>query len=407
MRFFKENPMLKLAARMGRAKPSAIMIIADKAKQLKAAGRDIVNFSIGVPNFLPGVHVYDAVREALAHDTGAYGSNRGREDLLDAFLAHLRENGLDGYIRANIAVGIGAKQVLYNLCEALLDEGDEIVFPTPYWTSYLDIAEILGARITLLPCPPERNYKLTPAQLDAALKSKPKVFLFNNPSNPTGMVYTRDEIAALADVLAGYPDTWIITDDIYNRMVFDSVGYHNFVQIKPELRERTAIVDSLSKTYGMPGWRVGFVAAPERLADAVVTLNSNHITNIPEIVTAAGVAALSGPQDITKEKCAEFARRRDQVLDALLSIPGVRCPRPQGAFYAFPDICVAFGKSHDGKKIDTDVDFCAALLESKGLACVPGSAFGEPRSLRISYTCPQAQLDAGLQRIREFFAELV
>jgi aspartate aminotransferase len=398
--------MPKLATRMSRAKPSAIMIIADKAKQLKAAGRDIVNFSIGVPNFLPGEHVYEAVREALKHDTGAYGSNRGREDLLDAFLAHMREIGLDGYKRSNVAVGIGAKQVLYNLCEALLDEGDEIVFPTPYWTSYLDIAEILGAKITLLPCPPEQNYKMTPAQLDRALASKPKVFLFNNPSNPTGMVYSRDEIAALADVLAKYPDTWIITDDIYNRMVFDGVGYHNFVQFKPELRERTAVMDSLSKTYGMPGWRVGFVAAPELLANALVTLNSNHITNLPEVVTAAAVAALTGSQEITKEKCTEFARRRDEVLDALLSIPGVQCPRPQGAFYAFPDISVAFGRSHNGMVIDNDVDFCAALLESKGVACVPGSAFGEPRALRISYTCPRAQLDAGLQRFEEFFAEL-
>jgi aspartate aminotransferase len=399
--------MLKLASRMSRAKPSAIMVIADKAKQLKAAGRDIVNFSIGVPNFLPGEHVYEAVRESLKHDTGAYGSNRGREDLLDAFLAHMQATGLDGYKRSNVAVGIGAKQVLYNLCEALLDEGDEIVFPTPYWTSYLDIAEILGARITLLPCPPEQNYKLTPAQLDHALASKPRVFLFNNPSNPTGMVYTRDEIAALADVLAKYPDTWIIADDIYNRMVFDGVGYHNVVQFRPELRERTAIVDSLSKTYGMPGWRVGFVAAPELLANAVVTLNSNHITNIPEMVTAAAVAALTGPQDITKEKCADFASRRDQVLAALLSIPGVKCPRPQGAFYAFPDISVAFGKSHNGTLIENDVDFCAALLDAKGVATVPGSAFGEPRALRISYTCPRAQLEAGLQRIREFFAELV
>ena len=398
--------MLKLASRMGRAKPSAIMVIAEKARQLKAAGRDIVNFSIGVPNFLPGEHVYDAVREALKHDSGAYGSNRGREDLLDAFLAHMREIGLDGYKRSNVAVGIGAKQVLYNLCEALLDEGDEIVFPTPYWTSYLDIAEILGAKITLLPCPPEQNYKLTPAQLDKALASKPKVFLFNNPSNPTGMVYTRDEIAALASVLVKHPDTWIITDDIYNRMVFDGVGYHNFVHVKPELRERTAIVDSLSKTYGMPGWRVGFVAAPELLAQAVVTLNSNHITNLPEVVTAAGVAALTGPQDITREKNADFAARRDEVMAALLSIPGVKCPRPQGAFYAFPDISVAFGKSHNGKRIDNDVDFCAALLESKGVACVPGSAFGEPRALRISYTCAPAQLTVGLKRIREFFAEL-
>ncbi len=278
--------------------------------------------------------------------------------------------------------------MLYNLAEALLDPGDEIVFATPYWTSYVDIAEILGAKITLLPCPPEQNYKMTPAQLDKALASKPKVFLFNNPSNPTGMVYAKDEIAALAEVLVKHPDTWIITDDIYNRMVFDGVGYHNFVQAKPELRERTVIVDSISKTYGMPGWRVGLMAGPEQIAQAVVTLNSNHITSLPEVITAAAVAALTGPQDIPAEKSRDFAARRDEVLTALLAIPGVKCPRPQGAFYAFPDISCAFGKAHDGKRISNDIDFCAALLDAKGVACVPGSAFGEPRALRISYTCP-------------------
>jgi aspartate aminotransferase len=398
--------MPKLAARVGRAKPSAIMVVAEKAKALKAAGRDVINFSIGVPNFLPGGHVYDAARKALDTDSGQYGSNRGRDDLLDAFLAHIAEIGLDGYGRANCAVAIGAKHILYNLAEAMLDEGDEIAFATPYWTSYLDIAEIVGAKIKLLPCPPEQNYKLTPAQLDAALASKPRVFLFNNPSNPTGMVYTREEIAALAEVLVRHPDTWIITDDIYNRMVFDGIGYHNFVQLQPELRERVVFVDSLSKTYGMPGWRVGFMAGPEVVARAVATLNSNHITNVPEIVTAAAVAALTGPQDVPRAKCEEFGARRDTVLTALRAIPGVACPMPQGAFYAFPDISCAFGKSHQGKRIDTDVDLCTALLEAKGVACVPGSAFGEPRALRISYTCPAAQLETGLKRMQEFFAEL-
>ena len=398
--------MLTLAARMGRAKPSAIMVVADKARQLKAAGRDIINFSIGVPNFLPGEHVYQAVRDALMHDSGGYGSNRGSDALLDAFCEHLRQSGLRGYERRHCATGVGAKQVLYNLAEALLDPGDEIVFAAPYWTSYVDIAEILGAKITELRCPPEQNYKLTPTQLDAALAGKPKVFLFNNPSNPTGMVYTRDEISALADVLVKHPDTWVITDDIYNRMVFDGLGYHNFVQMRPELRERVIIVDSLSKTYGMPGWRVGFMAGPEAVARAVVTLNSNHITSLPEVVTAAAVAALTGPQDIPAKMCGEFARRRDQVMTAFAAIPGLRCPRPQGAFYAFPDISCAFGKSHGGTRIASDVDVCSALLDAKGVACVPGSAFGEPRALRISYTCPSAQLAPGLARMQEFFAEL-
>jgi len=397
--------MPTLAARMSRAKPSAIMAVAEKAKQLNASGRDIVSFSIGVPNFLPGEHVYAAVRDALARDSGQYGSNRGADALLDAFLQHLEGSGLGGYTRRNVSVGIGAKHVLYNLAEALLDPGDTIAFAVPYWTTYVDIAEIVDAKMRLMPCPASQAYKLTPAQLDAALPGT-KVFLFNNPNNPTGMVYTREEIAALADVLVRHPDVWIVCDDIYNRMVFDGVGYHNFVNARPELRERTIHVDSLSKTYGMPGWRVGFMAGPESVAQAFTTLNSNHITNVPEIVTAAAVAALSGPQDVPAQKCAEFQAKRDQVLAVLDSIPGVVCPRPQGAFYVFPDISCAFGKRHGDVVITDDVDFCNVLLETKGVACVPGSAFGEPNALRISYTCPTAQLPEGLRRLREFFSEL-
>ncbi|WP_231734421.1 aminotransferase class I/II-fold pyridoxal phosphate-dependent enzyme [Noviluteimonas gilva] len=384
------------------------MVVAEKAKRLKSEGRDIISFSIGVPNFLPGDHVYAAAREALAKDTGQYGSNRGSDALLDAFIAHIAQIGLNGYERANVATGIGAKHVIFNLCEALLDEGDTICFAVPYWTSYVDIAEIVNAKIELLPCPASQDYKMTPAQLDAALAKKPKVFLFNNPSNPTGMVYSKDEITALADVIAKYPDTWVITDDIYNRMVFDGLGYHNFVHARPELRDRVIFLDSLSKTYGMPGWRVGFLAGPESVAKAIATMNSNHITNIPEVVTAAAIAALSGPQTIPEQKNAEFAAKRDQVLAMLATLPGVVCPRPQGAFYVFPDISVAFGKTHGptGQKIANDVDFCNALLDAKGVACVPGSAFGEPRALRISYTCPTPQLAPGLQRFKEFFEEL-
>jgi len=399
--------MLKLAARMARAKPSAIMAVADKAKKLKAEGRDIISFSIGVPNFLPGEHVYAAAREALSRDSGQYGSNRGADALLDAFLKHIEDLGLAGYGRANLSTGIGAKHVLYNLAEALLDEGDTIAFPTPYWTTYVDIAEIVNARVLELPCPATQDYKLTPAQLDQALaEHKPKVFLFNNPSNPTGMVYDRAEITALADVLVKHPDTWVITDDIYNRMLFDGLEYFNFVQAREELRDRVVFVDSLSKTYGMPGWRVGFMAGPEVVAKAVTTLNSNHITNLPEVTTAAAIAALSGPQDVTEAKNLEFQGKRDQVMAIMDAIPGVVCPRPQGAFYVFPDISCAFGKSHKGRLIGNDVDFCNALLEAKGVACVPGSAFGEPRALRISYTCPTPQLLPGMQRIQEFFAEL-
>ena len=189
-------------------------------------------------------------------------------------------------------------------------------------------------------------------------------------------------------------------------MVFDGIGYHNFVQARPELRDRVIFIDSLSKTYGMPGWRVGFMAGPEVVANAVTTMNSNHITNLPEVTVAAAIAALAGPQDVPTEKCAEFQAKRDQVMEVMNAIPGIVCPRPQGAFYVFPDVSAYYGKSHGGKVIANDVDLCNALLEAKGVACVPGSAFGEPRSLRISYTCPTPQLAPGLARFKEFFAEL-
>jgi aspartate aminotransferase len=398
--------MLKLAGRMSRARPSAIMVVAEKAKKLKADGRDIISFSIGVPNFLPGEHVYDAVRQALMKDSGAYGSNRGRDDLLDGFLKHLQEKGITGYERKHLVTGIGAKHALYNLMTALLDEGDEMLIPTPYWTSYVDIAEILGAEVKLLHCGSEVNYKVTADRLEAALTPKTKVFMFNNPSNPTGMVYTPDEVRAIADVLVKFPDCWVLSDDIYNRMVFDGLEYLHLVTARPELRDRVAAIDSISKTYGMPGWRVGLVAAPEPLAQALVTLNSNHITNVPEIVTAAAAAALHGPQDVPKTKCAEFQKKRDEVVAALTAIPGVKCPVPQGAFYAFPDISCAYGRRHGDTAIDGDITFCNALLEAKGVAVVPGSAFGEPRSIRISYTCKPAELTEGLKRFQQFFAEL-
>lgn len=289
--------MLKLAERMGRARPSAIMVVAEKARKLKAEGRDIISFSIGVPNFLPGEHVYDAARQALLKDTGAYGSNRGRDDLLDAFLKHLREGGFEGYERKHLAVGIGAKHVLFNLMYALLDEGDEVLIPTPFWTSYRDIADILGARTVFMHCGAEQDYKLTPAQLEAAITPATKLLMFNNPSNPTGMVYTPAEVQALADVLARHR-IWVLSDDIYNRMIFDGLEYGHLVKARPELRDRVILIDSISKTYGMPGWRVGMIAAPEAVAQAMVNLNSNHITNLPEVVTAAAVAALDGPQEI-------------------------------------------------------------------------------------------------------------
>jgi aspartate aminotransferase len=381
------------------------MAVAEKAKALKAAGRDIISFSIGVPNFLPGDHVYQAAHEALNKDSGNYGSNRGPGALLDAFLLHFRRNGFEGFERQHLCVGVGAKHVIFNVMYAILAEGDEIILPAPYWTSHIDIARILGADIKIAHCGSEQDYKLTASQLAGLISPRTKLLVLNNPGNPTGMVYSEAEIRALGDVLVKH-DIWILSDDIYNQMIFDGLGWHHLLKTHPQLRDRVILLDSLSKTYGMPGWRVGVAAAPAALAQALVTLNSNHITNLPEVVCAAAIAALTGPQDIPQRMAREFMAKRDEVMATFARIPGLSCPRPQGAFYVFPDISFAFGKRHGETPIANDVDFCNALLESKGVACVPGSAFGEPRGLRISYTCKAQELTEGLRRFEAFCSEL-
>jgi aspartate aminotransferase len=397
--------MPHLAERMSRAKPSTIMMIADKAKKLKADGRDIISFSVGVPNFLPAEHVYQAARDALTHDSGQYLPGRGEDALINAYLLRLEANGFSGYSKNNIASGIGAKHILYALLVALLNEGDELLIPTPFWTTYRDIADLIGAKSVLMHCASDQDYKLTPAQLEAAINPKSKVLLFNNPSNPTGMVYSEAEVKALGDVLEKH-DLWILSDDIYNRMIFDGIGFHHLLKTNPILRNRIIMIDSISKSYGMPGWRVGLMAGPEAIANAVVTLNSNSITNIPGVVGAAAAAAIAGPQDFADKMCIEFAQKRDQVMTVMNQIDAVTCPTPQGAFYAFPDISSVYGLSHQGVVIENDVVFCERLLETKGVAVVPGGAFGEPNAIRISYACKANDLTEGLKRFKAFFDEI-
>lgn len=397
--------MPKLAERMSRAKPSTIMMIAAKAKKLKAEGKDIISFSVGVPNFLPAEHVYHAAKEALEHDSGQYLPGRGEDELINAYLKRLEANGFNGFNKNNIATGIGAKHILFTLLYALLNEGDELLIPTPFWTTYRDISDLIGAKAVLMKCSAEQQYKLTAEQLEASITSKSKALLFNNPSNPTGMVYTEAEVKALGDVLEKH-NLWIVSDDIYNRMIFDGIGFHHLLKTNPKLRDRIIMIDSISKSYGMPGWRVGMLAGPEEIANAIVTLNSNSITNIPGVVGAAASAAIAGPQDFADNMCLEFAKKRDQVIQTMGEIEQITCPKPRGAFYAFPDISSVFGQKHGDYVINNDVDFAECLLDAKGVAVVPGSAFGEPRSIRISYACKPEALTEGLSRIKAFFNEI-
>lgn len=397
--------MPTLAPRMFKARPSSIMQVVEKTNALKAAGRHIISFSIGVPNFLPAQHVYDAAHQAVDNDPGIYQPNRGTKELVNAFIAWLDREGLGVYTAKNICAGMGAKDLLWKAMYACLQPGDEVLIPTPYWTTYLDIADILEATPVLLPCGPEQNYKLRPAQITEAITPRTKMILLNNPSNPTGMVYTPEEIDAIAAVLVKY-DIWVVSDDIYSRLMFDGLAYKHVTQSQPALRDRTILLQSVSKIYGMPGWRIGMLAAPEALATAIVNLNSNGITHPPHVCMEAAVAAYTGPQEFTLVHRDDFAQKRTQVLQALAGCVGVHCPIPQGAFYVFPDISCTFGKSHKGVVIKNDVDFCTLLLEQAGVAVVPGSAFGEPKAVRISYACSPTDLAEGLKRWTTFFSEL-
>lgn len=397
-----------LAARLAVVQPSAIIKVANAAREMKAAGEDVVSLSIGVPGFLPPEHVYEAARAAVSADSGDYLPGRGVPALVKAFVASMQARGFD-YAENEVCAQVGGKGALFNLLLALVDAGDEVVVPAPYWTSYPEMVKIVGG----VPVTPmgdaAHDYKIKPAQLAAALTPKTKVVLFNNPSNPTGMLYHPEEVAAIGAVLAARPDVWVISDDIYDQLVFEGgVGptrrAAQLMDSHPELRARMIIVQSISKTYGMPGWRVGMVAAPKPVIDAVLTLTSQSFTNLPAVTQAAATAALSGPQDFLDVQKARLVAQRDETLAALAAM-GLPCPKPEGAFYVFPQVKGLFGKtSAGGRVIDGDVDFCEALLAEEKVACVPGGAFGDAGAIRISYAGRQAELSEALVRLARFVA---
>lgn len=401
---------LTLSHRLATAKPSTIFEIAAKARAMKAAGHDVVSLSVGVPGFLPPEHVYAAAHAAVDADLGDYLPQRGSPELITAFRNLLQRRGF-AYSEQEICAQTGGKGGLFNLFMALLDKGDEVVFPTPYWASYPEMVHIAGGVPVMPLAPAEQNYKITPAQLEAAFTSKTKVFLFNNPSNPTGMLYTGEEVAALAKVLLKHPQIWIISDDIYDRLVFDDAhapgGFAaQLLDFEPSLKDRMAIVQSISKTFGMPGWRVGMVAGPKLLVDALVTLASQSFTNLPAVAMAAATAALDGDQSFLDVQKARLHKQRDYTLAQLAEMQ-LPCPVPEGAFYAFPQIGHLFGKTTPGGRVlHSDVDFCAALLEEALVAVVPGGAFGEPTAVRISYAGKEPGLVEALKRMKVWVGQM-
>src|SRR5690554_143394 len=368
---------LPVSKRVQRVKPSPTVALTGRVAQLKAEGKDIIGLGAGEPDFDTPTHIADAGVDAIRTGFTRYTPVGGIADLKDAIIAKFeRENGLQ-YKRNQIIVSTGAKQTIFNLILALIDPGDEVVIPAPYWVSYPDMV-LLADGVPVTPyAGPEQGYKITPAQLEAAITPKTRLFILNSPSNPTGAAYTRAELRALGEVLMKHPQVVICTDDMYEHIYWADEPFVSLAAVCPELYERTVTMNGVSKAYAMTGWRIGYCGAPEQLIAAMRKLQSQSTSNPTSISQWAAVEALNGPQDFIAERNAIFKERRDLVVAMLNQAKGITCPTPEGAFYVYPSCAGTIGKqTPDGRKIETDEDFVTALLETEGVAVVHGSAFG-------------------------------
>ena len=396
-----------LADSLARIKPSATMAVTSIARELKAAGRDVIGLGAGEPDFDTPENIKEAAIRAIRDGKTKYTAVDGIPELKAAIAAKFsRENNLN-YRSSEISVGAGGKQVIFNALMATLNPGDEVVIPAPYWVSYPDIVALAGA----MPVPVETTlatgYKLSAEALEAVITPATKWFIFNSPSNPTGAAYTADEISALTEVLVRHPDVWVMTDDIYEHLVYDDFTFTTVAEIEPALKDRTLTVNGVSKAYAMTGWRIGYGAGPEALIGAMATIQSQSTSNPTSISQWAAVQALTGPQDFIPKNAALFKRRRDLVVAMLNRAKGLICPMPEGAFYVYPSCAGAIGLTSDGgRRIDDDESFVTGLLEERGVAVVQGSAFGLSPAFRISYATATDTLEEACTRIQQFCSAL-
>lgn len=396
-----------LSAALGRIRPSPTVAITGRALDLRAGGRDIIALSAGEPDFATPEHIREAAKAAIDAGHTRYTAVDGMAALKRAVAAKFqRENGLS-YSEAQISVGTGGKQVLFNALMATLDPGDEVVIPAPYWVSYPDIVRLADATPVVVPTSPQNGFRLRPEALEAAITPRTKWLILNSPSNPTGAALSQDDLAALAAVLERHPQVWVLADDIYEHLTYDGFVFATIARVAPALQDRTLIVNGVSKAYAMTGWRLGYGAGPVELIRAMARLQSQSTSNPSTISQWAALAALEGPQDFLPGFRATFQRRRDLVVAALNAIPGISCPVPQGAFYVYPDISGLMGRrSAGGRVIATDEDFVTALLEEAGVAVVFGAAFGLSPHFRISYAASDDMLREACNRIAGFCAGL-
>ena len=399
--------MALLADRLDRIKPSPTMAVTAKAAELKAAGVDVIGLGAGEPDFDTPDHIKQAAKAALDKGETKYtpvvGTMAFREAICRKF-AH--ENELT-YTPAEIIVGTGAKQLLFNAFLATLNPGDEVIIPAPFWVSYPDMVQFAEGTPVIVACPAEQGFKLTPELLEAAITPRTKWLIMNSPSNPTGAAYSKEELLALAEVLKRHPQVHIMSDDIYEHLVYDGFTYYTLAQLAPELKERTLTVNGVSKAYSMTGWRIGYAGGPAALIKAMAKIQSQSTSNACSIAQAAAIEALDGDQAFLEEWRGIFAKRRDLVVDALNAIDGIDCPKPSGAFYVFPSCKGVLGKTTpDGTVLETDTDFAAYLLEQANVAVVMGSAFGMDGHFRISYATSEANLTEACARIAKAVSAL-
>jgi len=393
---------------LARVKPSPTIAVSAKAAELKAAGRDVIGLGAGEPDFDTPQNIKDAAKRAIDAGRTKYTAVDGIPELKAAICAKfLRENGLT-YTPAQVSVGTGGKQILYNALMATCNPGDEVIIPAPYWVSYPDMVLLAGGTPVPVVAGIETGFKITPAQLEAAITPRTKWFIFNSPSNPTGAGYTREELRRLCDVLLRHPHVWVMTDDMYEHLVFDDFVFTTPAQVEPALYDRTLTCNGVSKAYAMTGWRIGYAAGPVALIKAMGTIQSQSTSNPSSVSQYAALEALTGPQDFLAPNRALFQRRRDLVVSMLNAAKGITCPNPEGAFYVYPDIAGCIGKSTPGGTVITDDEvFATALLEETGVAVVFGAAFGLSPNFRVSYATSDAVLRDACQRIQNFCAALV
>jgi aspartate aminotransferase len=392
-----------LADSVNRISPSQTIGMATKARELKAKGRDVISLSAGEPDFDTPDNIKDAAIRALKEGKTKYTDVDGIPELKAAIAAKFkRENGLD-YKVSQISVGTGGKQVLYNALLCTLNPGDEVVIPAPYWVSYADIVLLGGGKPVSANCRIEDGYRLKPEVLDKAITKKTKWFVFNAPCNPSGAAYSKSELKALTDVLMKHPHVWVLTDDMYEHLLYDDREFFTPAQVEPGLYERTLTLNGFSKAYCMTGWRLGYAGGPEPLIKTMCKLQSQSTSNPSSITQWAGVEALNGPQDFIPKNRDIFKQRRDLVVSMLNQAKGIKCPKPEGAFYVYPSCEGLIGKtSGGGKKINTDEDFVLALLDEEGVAVVHGAAFAMSPFFRISYATSNAELEDACSRIQRF-----